>query len=268
MGEGKYTESVPSESGDGAANAAEKPQDIKQTVTFKQRIENFWYHYKWHTIAALFVLTVGIIIAVQMLSKPKYDVYVMYAGGHYFDTTDSADTSSYREALSAIKRVSEDFDGNGEVSVSFSHLYIPTGEGSTSGDAAADLSGAALKSQDASTLNDRLTGGEYYVILLSPELYEVYVEDYGEILFVPLASYGTEGRAYEYYGEYGDAVYLRSTGLYSLPGISDLPEDTLIVLRSKGAIDSTFSKKQTEKNFTRSESVIRNILALPTANDK
>ena len=80
---------------------------------------------------------------------------------------------------------------------------------------------------------------------------------------MPLAGYGAEGEEYEYYGENGDAIYLRSTGFSQLPGMSELPEDTLVVLRSKAAIDSTLSKKQTERNFSRSEEVIRNILALP-----
>ena len=136
MNEEKYTDAAEVNNGTQPDTAAE---EIKPTYTFKQKLENFWYHYKWHTIITLFVLIVGIVLVVQLASKPKYDIYIMYAGEHYFDTADSSDTSPYREAISAIKRVSEDFDGNGEVSVSFSHLYIPLkGEGAT-GDAATDL---------------------------------------------------------------------------------------------------------------------------------
>ncbi len=229
--------------------------DIKVTTTFTKKLENFWYHYKWHTSAALFVAVVAVIIIVQLASRTKYDVYIMYAGDHYFDTSETGGSSPYRETVSGLKRVSGDFDGNGEISVSFSNLYVPIGEENSG------INDAALKSQDSETLNDRLTGGEYYVIFISPELYDIYVEDYTEMLFVPLASYEKEGVQYEYYNGSDNAIYLRSTEFYNVPGIKGLPDDTLVVLRTKGALDSVFSKKQTERNFARSEEVIRSILA-------
>ena len=251
-GEGNIPKNAPADaSGDEKIDAG----DIKVTTKFTKKLENFWYHYKWHTIAALFVITVAVIIIVQLASRTKYDVYIMYAGDHYFDTSEKDGASPYRETVSGLKRVSRDFDGNGDISISFSNLYVPIGKENQG------LNDAALKSQDSETLNDRLTGGEYYVIFISPELYDIYVEDYTEMLFMPLAEYGKEGVEYEYYGDSGNAIYLRSTGFYDVPGISNLPEDTLVVLRTKGALDSVFSKRQTEKNFSRSEEVIRNILA-------
>ena len=251
--EGNIPKNAPADaSGDEKIDAG----DIKVTTKFTKKLENFWYHYKWHTIAALFVTVVAVILIVQLSSRTKYDVYIMYAGDHYFDTTETAGTSSYRETVSSLKRVAEDFDGNGEISISFSNLYIPINNGDES------LNDALLKTQDSQTLGDRLTGGEYYVIFISPELYDIYVEDYTEILFVPLAGYEAEGKTYKYYGNAGNAIYLSSTDYYEkIPGISSLPDDTLVVLRTKGAIDSVFSKKQTDKNFARSEEVIRNILA-------
>ena len=49
--------------------------------------ENFWYHYKFHTIAvvfAVFVLTVGIL---QLVGKTNPDIYIMYAGEKFYENT-------------------------------------------------------------------------------------------------------------------------------------------------------------------------------------
>ena len=54
--------------------------DIKITSPFFKKVENFFYHYKWHTIVALFLIVTITICSVQMCSKDSYDVYVMYAG--------------------------------------------------------------------------------------------------------------------------------------------------------------------------------------------
>ena len=63
--------------------------DVQIKSPFLTRLDNFWYHYKWHSIAALFAVLVIIIIAVQISSKPSYDIHIMYAGTHSFDRTSS-----------------------------------------------------------------------------------------------------------------------------------------------------------------------------------
>ena len=39
-----------------------------------------------------------------------------------------------------------------------------------------------------------------------------------------------------------------------------MPEDTVVVLRTKNAVSSKFNKKETEKLYERSKEVIRNII--------
>ena len=47
---------------------------------FSLWIENFFYHYKWHTIGVAFVLIVVLICTLQMCDKTSYDMLIVYAG--------------------------------------------------------------------------------------------------------------------------------------------------------------------------------------------
>ncbi len=55
------------------------PEELKPTPheeppkTPKSRWENYWYHYKWPTLAGLFIVVAVAFLAFQMLSKEKYD---------------------------------------------------------------------------------------------------------------------------------------------------------------------------------------------------
>ncbi len=78
-------------------------------MTFKQWLENYWYHYKWHTIISavlVFTLAVGI---TQCATKTKYDSNcVLYCDRLVHDNTVLALEEEFEKRLT-------DLDGNGEV---------------------------------------------------------------------------------------------------------------------------------------------------------
>lgn len=51
----------------------ERAPQAEAPSTLGGKMANFWYHYKWATIGALFVAVVGTILLVQMLTKPHPD---------------------------------------------------------------------------------------------------------------------------------------------------------------------------------------------------
>ena len=103
--------------------------DIAIKSPFLERLDNFWYHYKWHTLVALFLIFVFCVCAFQMCSKESYDTYIMYAGHKSISrTSEDGDIPEYNTFVSSFKRVCEDFDGNGEISLSFSNLYVMSEE--------------------------------------------------------------------------------------------------------------------------------------------
>ena len=53
------------------------PEPPKQPKTPKGKWENFWYHYKWHTIAIAAAALVITVMVVQFVTQPRYDYQVI-----------------------------------------------------------------------------------------------------------------------------------------------------------------------------------------------
>ena len=51
--------------------------DAKIHLPTNEKLENFWYHYKWHTITAVFVIVVGVILTLQLCTKVDFDLLFM-----------------------------------------------------------------------------------------------------------------------------------------------------------------------------------------------
>ena len=219
---------------------------------FRAWIENFWYHYKWHSIVALFLVFVVTVCTVQMCRKEEPDLYVLYGGGKYISkqVTDG-NFCEFDVITSSIKQITEDYDENGNLNPLFYNIYLLSNdEIKDKGD---DVNHSVLY-QNNQEFRELMFSSPYYICLLSDELYLEYSKTEG--VFIPLASY-TGGAALEYLDE--GAVYLHSENLpfNKLPGICDLPENTVICLKSKTAFSTSFGSKTAERHFERSEKSLR-----------
>ena len=94
---------------------------------FAAWFENFWYHYKWHTIAIFFIIIVVTICTVQMCSKEEYDIHIIYAGSYDVRGQDSEnDISAYETMQKSLNEAVGDFDGNGKITSSLvNDLLLP-----------------------------------------------------------------------------------------------------------------------------------------------
>lgn len=101
------------------------PQEFAKPTGWK-RVENFFYHYKWHTLAAVFAAVVIIIMIVQAVSKEKPDLYVLAISTQ----NQSGIFTKQKDIETALERYCPDFDGNGyvHVEVNFINLSVETGE--------------------------------------------------------------------------------------------------------------------------------------------
>ncbi len=235
--------------------------DIKIKTPLLTKLENFWYHYKWHSLICLFIIFVVTICTVQMCSKASIDIHVMYAGNVEINrkSTDGT-TPPYNKLLTALSKSAEDYDADGETVLSLSTLFYLTEEeiAEAEKDKTKEVNHTLL-AEDARVLGEHMYVGEYYLCLLSPDVYELYRERDGVSLFMPIADYAPEDNSLEYYNEY--AVKLSSTALWDNVSVRDtLPEDTLVVLRIKSAVSSAFGGKENDERFRRSEDMLRNIL--------
>lgn len=91
----------------------------KEKKSFKSKLENFWYYYKWHTLAALVVLlAVGVGLS-QCIGRVDIDVVVYYL---------SADPISYAEDKTNLKKALEpyvrDYTGDGQVRIEIENYFI------------------------------------------------------------------------------------------------------------------------------------------------
>lgn len=75
----------------------------------KQKFQNYWYHYKWHTIAALFAVFVVVLIVSSKVTTPEPDVLLYYGGPSYF-SEDAV--QAVEDAFATV--MAEDKNGDGK----------------------------------------------------------------------------------------------------------------------------------------------------------
>ncbi len=216
-------------------------------------LDNFWYHYKWHSLIAAFLIFTVTVCTVQMCQKESYDMHILYAGGHSFTrSSEDGDYPEYTKAKTTLKSFVSDYDDNGEVEFSLRDLFIPNQE---------DMKGMS-ESQFQLAYNDReamktiMVSGDYYLCFVSVEVYKGYTRP--EALR-NLTEYVEDGVNVRYYEDSPYAIYLNSTKFSTLSGFSELPNDTLIVLRSLSG-SAPMSKSSNKKQFERAEQTLIKIL--------
>ena len=200
--------------------------EVMTPSTPKEKMQNFWYHYKWHSVVALVLIISLLVCSLQFCAKESYDAYVLYAGSRNIGrTAKDGDVAEIATVISSLKRVSDDFDGDGQVNINFTNYYY------LSADEAAELDDVndSLLLTDKESLSSVLEHSEYYLCFISAAVYEQYHKVANEELFISLKDYGSKNENLVYYSD--SAIYLSSTDASKLPGLSSLPADTLVCIR-------------------------------------
>ena len=237
---------------------------------FATWLENFWYHYKWHSIVTLFIILVVTICTVQMCKKEEYDVHFIYAGSEQIrGVKTEGDLSLYQTISKSLNEAAEDFDENGEITSSFEPLYMLTADEiaaiekeiadkKANGEGSYTLNYAQLTENEAA-FSERMAYSDTYVFLISESIYRSYQSTEHDIpVFSSLKELANTGTDVEFLDDY--AVYLHSTKFGKLPGLSELPEDTVIALRSVNALSSHFDREKTVELYENAKVVVKNML--------
>ena len=235
------------------------PAKIK--TSFTTWLENFWYHYKWHSLISLFLVFTIVICSLQMCQKESYDAYVLYAGGHEIERqSTNGDIPEYKYATQSLARAAQDYNGDGKIQISLKDLFMLSSEEIAEIEKADDGKEVnyALLNENKTVLKETMIYSDYYVCFLSKAVYDEYKSVDGVEMFAPLAPYVHEGTSVEYYTD--SAILLSSTAIYSLPGISKLPADTVICLKNKSAFSSHFNKGGAEKAHNNGKDMIEKII--------
>ena len=261
---------------DGKNNSPE----VKITVNtkFSEWLDNFWYHYKWHTIAVIFVVFVVVICTFQTCSRTVTDIQIMYAGSEDVSLAKGdAEFSEYEQLVNAMRGYVGDRDGDGSVNIDLLTLFLPSAE--QIGKLESEMEDGyelnyTLINDNRKTFDSNIIFGDYYICIISADLLDEKASDNeAECPFVKITNYLPSGADYSYargtdadnissyllHSEWG--VYLSSTPLADKPGFSSLPEDTVIAMRKFSEVTSNFSNGKSEQYFRYNEEVLRKLLS-------
>ena len=142
--------------------------DIRVESRFTAWFDNFWYHYKWRTIGALFLAFVLIVCVSQCARKEKIDVVVMYAGPYVYSGNE---VLAVKDELEAV--MPTDFNGDGEKIVGLVTYQVMTEEQlieyQKQLESRVDTS---YFTTQASNCNSYLMTGECAILLIDQSLFE------------------------------------------------------------------------------------------------
>lgn len=209
---------------------------MKENKLYKW-LDNFWYHYKWIVMAAVLLLAFVAVSTVQMFTREKYDMYVMYAGPEVLATQNTAYIKR------AFERIDDnDFDGDGKVNVGLRDVVLLSQEEL----AAAQGNGNAVDVNAAATerklFGQEIFGGDAVICLLSPYAYEMVHEAGGFMTLEEVFGYIPESA----YDECGILLCETDFGKYN-DGLNRLPEDTLLCIRKTSTMSFLKGQSKTEK---------------------
>ncbi|MBO7150539.1 MAG: hypothetical protein J6V82_02185 [Clostridia bacterium] len=208
----------------------------------KEKLINFWYHYKWHTIFALFFVGVVVVCLVQTRDKRSFDYTVMYAGA---DVISGAESGSITDTLQGA--------AGEDKSVKLIHYFISLEAGST------QASGFSKQNLDA--FDNEIKTGEAVILLLSTELYERVMEGSGGIISMTPYLPETLPEGIEFYDDTQSAIRLSSLPIGQEAGLCDLPEDTWLCLRSAVSLTNIFNQDKAEREHQEYQQYLKAIVS-------
>lgn len=197
-------------------------------------LDNFWYHYKWQTIAIAFIVIVLGTCIIQFASTPKSDILFTYAGPKEFITApeEKAGISSTLSTISQkvygkdsratlnsfliyskeqIQKIESELDENGK------QKYVVD---------------TAFNTSEMNNFDEFSKSGASFILLLDPSVYQRFLNESGESerLVELSAVYGsTPNGALDKY-----SVRLGDTQAYqSIAELRALPADTVVCLHGK-----------------------------------
>ena len=201
---------------------------------FLSWFDNFWYHYKWHTIVTIFIVIILGVSTAQACNTQRSDIIFTYAGPKEFVTAPEE-----KIALnSALSDVSKQIYGD-KSNASVNTFLIYSKEQIEKIESELDENGkqkyvvdTAFNTSEMNSFDEFSKSGASFILLLDPSIYQRLINQSGESerLVELSAIYGTtpEGSFDKY------SVRLGDTKIYkTIPELRSLPADTIVCLHGK-----------------------------------
>lgn len=265
-GQGRAEDTHSEEEHFGVEDSVIGTEIVRHKMSFGEWVENFWYHHKWHLLASLFIIAVLAVCITQcaMNAKAPTDVKIIYAGNAFISKqTEEDGTVPFREMENAFSSLSRDYDENGERLAELECYYwLSVKEIEEIGKLAEEDRPVNLETvgpvvkESNNAITTMLLTNDYYVWLISDDLYDYLTNNGGEGRFDPLDVLAEDGAALPFYVDedgvtHTRAVYLSELGVSELEGLCDLPEDTLVVLKHPSVLDRDLTEYENAVDYIR-----------------
>jgi len=231
-------------------NKEEIPPQKKGILPF---LENFWYHYK---LATIIILAAAIVIGVgvyQYVTKVTPDIYVMCSGPFFYDNTEPL-----MKVFTTV--MDEDYNGDGEKVVNILHTVRYSPEQIAELERLAEESNQEFEfdynfnAQEYERFQNEIMVGESIICIMDPSLYAE-VSDSGIFISLDEAlGYVPDEAADDFAIYFKDLKFAKYNRIFS-----KLPDDTVIAVRSRTAMQKLKGKKA-EKSHKNHLEVFRNIV--------
>ena len=150
--------------------------EIKSASPFVKKLDNYWYHYKWHTIIALFLVTVILVCSFQMFKKDEYDIEVLYAG----PSSKLNDMQTILDIEAAFSDLLTDQNGDGKVTVNLVSYWVNSDIAENGELSDTDINYTLNYSMtNKQAYIDETKAGNVSVFLVSPELFHLVDDEAG-----------------------------------------------------------------------------------------
>ncbi len=217
--------------------------EIKLEGRFFKWFDNFWYHYKWHTIVTLFVMFVLIVCFAQSCGRESQDMVIAYAGEYDFSQVNNQGAlQKAKGELSAA--LPKDYNSDGEKVVGLLTYHVMTQEqqkayeekinaDKNNDDIYEQVDPAYFAAQKKEFLNNVMNG--QFAILLVDESLCLELGELGRLrklsdVFATVPAYAVD--------DYG--LRFSETALYqNSPQLGELPEGTVLCLLSPLVVGGT-----------------------------
>ena len=193
-------------------------------------LDNFWYHYKWHTIVTAFILIVIGVCIFQACTTEKNDIIFTYAGPKNF-VGESAEKMDVNSALSNASKPVYGDDANAGLKsyliYSKSQIEDIESENYVS-ESERPRVDTAKNTANMNSLKEYLKCGDSYILLLDPSIYNNEIDKSSLVKLSDVYGTTPDGASDEY------SVRLGNTKIYNdVPEMQVLPSDTVVCLYSK-----------------------------------
>ncbi len=223
---------------------------------FGKWFANIWYHYKFQIVATITLLAIVIIATVYCINKPKKATFqICYAGKLNFGFAESGDIPTRlaieKSLYSAAERVTGEKKEKklDELIATYGYLIDDSSEHANVLEASR---------QNKQNLRDELNAGACFIFLLDENIYQTFAFSPSDRkpYMVPVIDYLPEDTTGYRITDDGLGVYLHSIPLGNMPGFKELPENTILCLRTDFSM-----YRQDPKLYKKNASLFREMLS-------